>query len=449
MAYHGIYTSRGSNYGGSTRGSRGSSNYRSTTTRDPTLPPDRDLMEGLGRDAVRTLSKPSVDSSKGDPVKPEDVQYLGSYNWVEEVQPTIIVPGSPPEWRNRPFPYRVRYDTGVRFVDQNGFRMAGESCLLPLFRAVDIVSEDNADTTIDWSAVDIVTDRNGLRKLMRWLQYSGADSGEPLKEFRIDLQLGGKKTVLMHRWEKRTREIATPPRSGCGINFERESTSPAKGCERSTGHHRIVQYDFDGLKMVVRFEVDACLPQPSGTTTRTSKSQQASTRTTSGPTDIDSLTDIMSSLNVASATSASPPSKAADITVIRAGTQVPQSSIVELTTRSEKYIDEFSWAEQYPQLLLSYTPHLFLAAHDRGTFERLIEHKLGSEELRNIENNARIQRSFRQLAATLRTVQELVKDQGQRGRLTLVCQPDGSLKVYKRASQQGLLADSELERFGV
>ena len=151
--------------------------------------------------------------------------------------------GSPPEWRGRKFPYRVRYDTGVRLVDQNNFRMAGASCLLPLFRAVDVVSEDNADTSLDWSAVDIVTDRNGLRKLMRWLLYPGIDlAGDPLKEFRIDLQLGGKKTVLMHRWEKRTREIVTPPKSGCGINFEHESTTPAKGCERSTGHHRIVQY---------------------------------------------------------------------------------------------------------------------------------------------------------------------------------------------------------------
>ncbi|KAI0693837.1 hypothetical protein C8T65DRAFT_585445 [Cerioporus squamosus] len=431
------------------RGSRGSSSYRSTNTRQPTLPPDRDLMEGLGRDIVRIVSKPSIDSSTGKPVKPEAVKYLGSYNWVEEEQPTIIVPGSPPEWRNRAFPYRVPYDTGVRFVDQNGFRMGGASCLLPLFRAVDIVSEENADTTIDWSAVDIVTDRNGLRKLMRWLQYSGADSAEPLKEWRIDLQLGGEKTVLMHRWEKRQREVAAPPKSGCGHNFERESTTPAKGCERSTGHHRIVQYTFCGLKMVVRFEVDACLPQPDATsTTRTRRSQPSTTSATS--TNVDSLTDIMLNLNVASTTGTSRvPSQASDIAVIRAGTQVPQSSIVELTTRSEKYIDEFSWAEQYPQLLLSYTPHLFLAAHNRGTFERMIEHKLGSDELRNIENNARIQRSFRQLAAALRAIQELVKDHGQRGRLTLVCQQDGSLKVYQRTSQQGLLPDTELERFGL
>ncbi|RPD56654.1 hypothetical protein L227DRAFT_595062 [Lentinus tigrinus ALCF2SS1-6] len=413
-------------------------------------------MEGLKDGVIRTISKPSVDISTGEAIKPENVTYIGSYNWVEEDQPTIIVPGSPPEWRNRAFPYRVRYDTGARWVDQNSFRMAGSSCLLPLLRAVDVVCEDNADTSFDWSTVDIVTDRNGLRKLMRWLLYSGAESAaEPLKEFRIDLQLGGKKTVLMHRWEKRTREIATPPRSGCGINFERESTTPAKGCERSTGHHRIVQYDFGGLKVVVRFEVDACLPQPASTTStlRTSRTQHASpaTRTTTSTSDVDSLTNIMLGLNVSTTNTApaSPPSRATDIAVIHGGTQVPQSSIVELVTRSENYIDEFSWAEQYPQLLLSYTPHLFLAAHNRGNFERMIKHELGSTELRNIEDNARVQRTFRKLAAALRAIQDLVKGHGQRGRLSLVCQSDGTLEVYQRTSDRGVLPDSELERFGI
>ena len=128
-------------------------------------------------------------------------------------------------------------------MDQNGYRMGDASCLLPIFRAVDIIAEENADTSLDWGSIDIITDRNGLRKLMRWLQYSPeSDNKEPPKEFRIDLQVGGKKTVLMNRWEKRTRENAEPPRSGCGMNFERESTMSTKGCERSTGHHRIVQH---------------------------------------------------------------------------------------------------------------------------------------------------------------------------------------------------------------
>ena len=146
-------------------------------------------------------------------------------------------------------------------VDQNGFRMSTShaSTLLPLLRAADVVAEDAADTSVDWPAVDVVTDRNNLRKLLRWIQHPWSDAPraggragssnagtlpgvDPLKDFRIDIQLGGRNTLLLHRWEKRTRELAEPPRSGCGINFERESTRPAKGCDRSTGHHRIVTY---------------------------------------------------------------------------------------------------------------------------------------------------------------------------------------------------------------
>lgn len=72
---------------------------------------------------------------------------------------------------------------------------------------------------------------------MRWLNGAG-DAG--LKDFRIDLQLAGKKTVLMNRWEKRFREDM----SGFtfGFNFEKATTEAVQGCEGSTGHHRIVKY---------------------------------------------------------------------------------------------------------------------------------------------------------------------------------------------------------------
>ncbi|KAM5540765.1 hypothetical protein V8D89_005409 [Ganoderma adspersum] len=443
-------TSNAGYRGGGTRGTR---NPSYSTANIVSLPPDRDLMEGLRSVAIQTISKPQVDVSTGNPIKPENVKYIGSYNWEEESTPTIIVPGSPPEWRGRPFPYRVQFDTDVRFVDQNGYRMGSASCLLPIFRAVDIIAEENADTSLDWSSIDIITDRNGLRKLMRWLQYSPDPEKEPLKEFRIDLQLGGKKTVLMNRWEKRTRENAEPPRSGCGMNFERESTTPTKGCERSTGHHRIVKHDMGGLKMIVRCEVDACIPDPASesatTTAHATTSRTAAGRTPS--TNVDKLSGMLSGLNVSRGTSTStmsPITQSVDITVRRAGIQRPQSSIVELTTRSARYIDGFDWAEQYPQLLLSSTPHLFLAVHERGVFQRIIKHQLGTTEFRRVENDSKTQRRFRQLVAVLRTVQSLVKEHGARGQLSLVCR-DGRLEVFERTSDERIVPDSDLERFGV
>jgi len=89
----------------------------------------------------------------------------------------------------------------------------------------------------DWPKIDFVTDRNGLRKLLRWI-------GRPHpKEFRIDTQLAGEHTVLFNRWEKRTREtLGNTGYSTYGFSFEKESTESAPGCEDSTGYHRIVKY---------------------------------------------------------------------------------------------------------------------------------------------------------------------------------------------------------------
>ncbi|KAI0671204.1 hypothetical protein C8Q78DRAFT_1131581 [Trametes maxima] len=423
-----------------------------------TLPADRYIKDGLNSRPLRTLEKPQVTAIRGaGAIKPENLKYLGSYNWVEEEVPTIIVPGSPPVWQERTLPYHVPYDKGVRMVDQNGFRMGAASCLLPLFRAVDIVAEDNSDTSHEWSDVDVITDRNGLRKLIRWLRHSGSDLDEPPREYRIDLQLGGNKTVLMHRWEKRTREMAAPPKSGCGISFERETTSPAQGCTRGTGHHRIVQYDFGGLKMVVRFEVDACTASPPTSTTTRGTSVTASRRapprrsTDNDTHNVDNLADALAGLGVSSTATGSnqsPNTAPSSVSVIRAGTQVPQDAIVELVTRAERFVHQFDWAEKYPQLLLSYTPHLFLGIHNRGLFDHVEKYSLGGAELQHVETDPDIQAAFRQLVSVLRTIQNLVKEHGKRGRLTLVCQ-NGVLRVYERTTDAGVLPDSELARFGV
>lgn len=92
----------------------------------------------------------------------------------------------------------------------------------------------------NWSAVDLVTDRNGLRKLLRWIYGPTEERDMYIKDFRIDMQLAGEKTVLFNRWEKRTEEEL----SGFtfGFNFEKKTTVPAKGCEENAGHHRIIQY---------------------------------------------------------------------------------------------------------------------------------------------------------------------------------------------------------------
>lgn len=161
------------------------------------------------------------------------------------------------------------------------------SPLIPLLRAVDAVAEENADTTMDWSAVDFVADRSSLRKLLRWIRVAetaakhegtsanpdsnpspirssanNTDStpnyrpskGSP-QTFRIDLQLGGSKTVLMQRWDMRTCQYITPPNYGCRVNFEKAATMPTPGCPLSSDYNRIVQYVSRRLCRSIRFRV--------------------------------------------------------------------------------------------------------------------------------------------------------------------------------------------------
>lgn len=106
--------------------------------------------------------------------------------------------------------------------------------LRPLLEAVDQRIKLDSDIVVDWASVDFVTDRNNLRKLLRWI------SGNTTRDFRIDLQLAGTGTVLMNRWERRTRELLSG--RTFGFNFEKASTNVPQGCEKSTGHHRIIRY---------------------------------------------------------------------------------------------------------------------------------------------------------------------------------------------------------------
>ncbi|PCH40483.1 hypothetical protein WOLCODRAFT_98991 [Wolfiporia cocos MD-104 SS10] len=393
------------------------------------LPPDRDIMDGLSRSPIRTLSKPEEDQGKAIVIK--NFQYVGSYNWTDSTKPTIIIPGSPPEWRDRSLPYVVPPDSGIRFVDQNGYRMPS-STLHPLLRAVDITAEDAGDE-FDWSTVDFVTDRNGLRKILRWIN----DHDGSAKEFRIETQLAGKRTVLFSRWEKRTREAPNSTFTTYGFSFERESTTKAPGCEKGTGHHRIVKYSFDGLVLVVRFEVDACIAP--------SRSSRA---TAAGPTDVDSLSDMLSGLNVASdkkgAAKVDESVSTPELDVIRAGTRVPQSSVIEMCTRSRRNAEQFDWVDAFPQLYFSQTPNHYLAVHSRGEFETITKKHLDNPEMKSIEASA--QSGFRKLKRTLQDIQELVIEHGQRGRLSLVHR-DGQLRVFERTSQTDSIPEQLLSRF--
>ncbi len=118
--------------------------------------------------------------------------------------------------------------------------------------------------------VDVVTDRNNLKKLFNFASGRARDS------FRIDLEMV-QNTLFMTRRDRNTRSfIHMSKHPGFGHNFERAFTTSEPGLEDSTGHHRVLRYALGHLNCVVRFEVDACCKETrQGTRNMTRPSKRA------------------------------------------------------------------------------------------------------------------------------------------------------------------------------
>ena len=65
---------------------------RSTTSQD-TLPPDLDIMDEIEQRHLQSIAVPEVDVELGE-VRVKDCNYIGSYNWLKQDSPTILVPGT-------------------------------------------------------------------------------------------------------------------------------------------------------------------------------------------------------------------------------------------------------------------------------------------------------------------------------------------------------------------
>ena len=183
--------------------------------------------------------------------------------------------------------------------------------------------------------------------------------------------------------------------------------------------------------MVVRFEVDACIPPP-GKYPRRSVS------------NIDDITNSLGSISLSQASSCSPFD--AQLTVREGGSEVPSTAVVELTTRSVNTMKHYGydWKEAYPQLFFSQTAYHILAVHQRGRFTEIQKRKLSSDEIKAVEKKA--QGDLKKLRNVLDTIKGIVIAHGRSGRLSLVC-VGGELKVYKRTSDDSCLPESAIALF--
>lgn len=245
------------------------------------------------------------------------------------------------------------------FIDQNAARSPRHP-LEPVFLALRAEQQQQQPGVVELPEVDVVTDRNNVRKLLRFVQ-GGASADRPF-DIKVEA-VAGAKTALLTRVEPRTRETISRF-VGFGHNFEKAYT---KAPPASTGHHRIVGYSFAGMRFVVRHEVDGYIGGGSGGGGGVGLSASAA-RGPSGAhpsgssTGVGGLSDIMGSLSLDNKAGAD----AGAVRVESGGRAVPPSSILEIKTRAAtKMLD---MTEVLPQLWISQTPNLIVGYHHHGVF---------------------------------------------------------------------------------
>lgn len=345
------------------------------------------------------------------PVEITNVKPIASYSWIEAATPTIAVPGSPRVWFTGP--QRVPADSGTRFVDQNAFYMRKMSPLIPLFAAI-----DDMNPTFDYKQFDFITDRNNLRKLLRWVSGSSDET-----DFRIDVDLAGS-TCLFTRLEAQNTDTVQGF-MGYGREYEKAATRVTRGCERATGHHRMISIDIGGLKILLRFTIEAC------------------TSSTNDTNDEDDLLAAFSGLGIGGASASRsrdtkkpeatvPTVRGVSITQTTPRKVVPQASLIELKTRAAKR--EIDWAEIYPQLYLSQTAFLYIAKHERGNFNTLEKVELGSVSMQTHARHA--EQGVAKLELVLQDILDAAKKEDVGVGLSLVSK-DGKLALYKRHEGTG------------
>ena len=216
------------------------------------------------------------------------------------------------------------------------------------------------------------------------------------------------------------------------------------------------------MKMIVRFEVDACLPSDTDAVpTKAGTSTTKCAKEKEPVPALDELVDALKGMNFQTAASARPSSLSSSIDIVHAGRQVPQDALLEIASRSIYFVNQLDWNELYPQLALSQTPGMRLGVHERGTFTELHQWEIGGagagagvgEVGGALAPNLTVQRrrvaaQMVRLAHLLEDVQELAIERGPgpARSFSLVCER-GRLNVYERKGAKSCLPQDVIARF--
>ncbi|KAK3636843.1 hypothetical protein LTR56_013954 [Elasticomyces elasticus] len=317
----GYHNGRGGQHGrgsftrgrGSWRGS--SASWQPATARSPS-PPVGSLVQTVKQiDLISSLNLKGAAQIK-------DCRLLASFNLMEGKTTVIKVPGMPPMWKPLAQAKELVEDSGEYFRDENSARFPKHP-MEPAIRAL-LIQEPNLDP----SGVDIFACGSTLGSLLLFVRRVD-------KPFRFVIEVIGN-TVFFIRRENTADERIVDCR-GYGHAFPEAYTEWQQGVKGSASHQRLIQYDFAGLKCVLRSEGDGYL---------------------------EDLAGLCEGDNVPVTLPEMP-----GLTMQHGGHRIPQQAIFDLKTRTIKRKDEDILDSELPRLYIRQIPNFVLAFHERGRFD--------------------------------------------------------------------------------
>ncbi|KAF8474061.1 hypothetical protein BDZ91DRAFT_691221 [Kalaharituber pfeilii] len=344
------------------------------------------------RVSTRVLGQwtPSGLKNTASSVAKHNFKLLSSYNWLSQKvgnASMIAVPGFPAQWNPQTLPKALPADSGLTIRNQNAYRHP-KCPLEPLLQAL-LVTQPS----FDFNKIHIICDRNNLRNLFDFVCGKADD-------FEIAVEMVNN-TALFTRLDRTVTEVINPTIDfrGFGHEFEKAFTKFPGVVNGSTGHHRIVQYSFGGLELVVRFEADAAVPANTG-----------------------SVGSLLGVRGTPTATNSSAQQCSTRIAIRKAGELIPQEHIIEIKTRAAHR--PVGVEKCMPQLWFSDTRHLYVGLHQGGAFTRIIKHTVDDAIISAWER--KYQHELGKLVDLL--AQILEKAKGNKERMKIRC-VNGTLKL--------------------
>lgn len=328
-----------------TRGGLGRGQWRGRKESQESTVPLGDLVETVTHKSLGIQSEKVTDSASIT-----KCQYLASFNWLKDKQPTVVIPGIlnccatlsrklttpvgvPPMWKPLDEPRKLPEDADEYFRDINAAHYP-EHPIEPAVRAV-LAQNPQLPTR----EIDIFACGSTLGNLLRFARSTD-------KSFRFVVETVGD-TVFFSRRENSPDEKIIGVK-GHGHTFPEAYTTLDPCVETSDSHQRIVRYDFAGFQCIVRNEVDGYLPSLTG-------GGMSGAKNATLP-DLDGLK------------------------MLAGGAVVPQEAIFDLKTRAvwKKLTLDDVLQDEIHRLWLRQIPNFVLAYHDFGVFKDIGIHNVRS-----------------------------------------------------------------------